>query len=41
MPNDNLGVAHGKIRITYDDRGSAKANAAMAKMAAQMESMQR
>lgn len=41
MPNDNLGVAHGKIRITYDDRGSAKANAAMAKMAAQMETMQR
>lgn len=39
MPNDDLGTAHGKIRIDYEDRGSDKASAAMIKMAAQMELM--
>ncbi|AKU45322.1 tapemeasure [Mycobacterium phage Madruga] len=39
MPNDNLGTAHGRIRITYEGKGADKANAALIKMAAQMEQM--
>lgn len=39
MPNDNLGVAHGRIRIDVDDRGSAQATAALIKMQAQFEQM--
>ena len=39
MPNNDLGTAHGKIRIDYDDRGSGAAVAALIKMQKQFESM--
>ena len=39
MPQNDLGTAHGSIRIDFDDRGSAKAEAALAKMQAQFELM--
>lgn len=39
MPDNDLGTAHGRIRIEYEGRGADKANAALIKMAAQFEQM--
>lgn len=39
MPNNDLGTAHGKIRIDYEGKGSAAATAALIKMQKQFEAM--
>lgn len=39
MPNNDLGTAHGRIRIDYDGKGSAAATAALIKMQKQFEEM--
>ena len=39
MPNDNLGVAHGRIKISVDDRGTAEATAALIRLQAQFDRM--
>lgn len=39
MPNNDLGTAHGRIRVDYDGKGSAAATAALIKMQKQFEEM--
>lgn len=39
MPNNDLGTAHGRIRIDYDNRGQAAATAALIKMQKQFAQM--
>lgn len=39
MPNNDLGTAHGRIRVDFDDRGSAAATAALLKMQQQFDQM--
>jgi hypothetical protein len=39
LPENDLGTAHGRIRVDFDDRGSGKALVALEKISAQMESM--
>lgn len=41
MPNNDLGTAHGRIRITYEERGSKKLEAQLAKTQAQMKEMEK
>ena len=40
MPNNDLGTAHGRIRIDFEDRGSVKAAASLDKVQLQFEAMQ-
>lgn len=40
MPNNDLGTAHGRIRIDFEDRGSAKAENSLAKVERQFQLMQ-
>ena len=40
MPNNDLGTAHGRIRIDFDDKGSSQATAALIKIQHQFEAMQ-
>ena len=39
MPNNDLGTAHGRIQVSFDDRGSAAATAALIKMQRQFDQM--
>lgn len=39
MPNNDLGTAHGRIRVDFEDRGSAAATAALIKMQKQFDQM--
>lgn len=39
MPQNDMGTAHGRIRLEFDDRGSGKATAALLKIHQQMEAM--
>lgn len=39
MPNNDLGTAHGRIKVTYEDKGSAAATASLIKMHKQFEAM--
>lgn len=40
MPDNDLGTAHGRVRITYEGKGAEQANASVQKMAAQFAAMQ-
>lgn len=37
MPNNDMGTANARIRLTYEEKGSAKANASVEKMQQQMK----
>lgn len=41
MPDNDLGTAHGRIRITYEGKGAEKANASVIEMSKRFEAMQK
>lgn len=41
MPENDLGTAHGRIRITYEGKGAEKANASVIEMSKRFEAMQK
>lgn len=39
MPQNDMGTAHGRIRLSYEDRATGKLTASLVKISAQMEAM--